>query len=79
MDISNDALEEIAQLALERKTGARALRSIIEKVLLLAKYEVPGSDIESVHVSQECVRGEANYNYTRKSSNKNTEPLTATA
>lgn len=66
-------------MALERKTGARALRSIIEKVLLLAKFEVPGSDIEQVHVSKECVRGEAKYMYIRRPEHKeNSEPLTAT-
>lgn len=76
-------MDEIAQLALERKTGllfrlklfiysfvcdlgARALRSIIEKVLLLAKFEVPGTDIESVHVTRECVRGGSNYIYRRR-------------
>ena len=32
LSLSPDALEEVAQMALERKTGARALRSIVEKV-----------------------------------------------
>ncbi|KHN83912.1 ATP-dependent Clp protease ATP-binding subunit clpX-like, mitochondrial [Toxocara canis] len=66
LSFSQDALEEIAQMALERKTGARALRSIIEKVLLEAKFLVPGSDIESVHVTRDCVRGNADYVITRR-------------
>lgn len=42
------------------------MRSIIEKVLLLAKFEVPGSDIEAVHITRECVRGESGYIYRRR-------------
>ena len=34
LDIKNEALKEIAQLAIEQKTGARGLRSIIEKLLI---------------------------------------------
>ncbi|KAM3721673.1 ATP-dependent Clp protease ATP-binding subunit clpX-like [Dirofilaria immitis] len=56
LSFSSDALDEIAALALERKTGARALRSIVEKVLLEAKFMVPGSNIESVHINRECVK-----------------------
>ena len=36
-----DALREVARLAIERKTGARALRSILEEVMLDALYELP--------------------------------------
>lgn len=67
LDFDPDALEEIAALALERKTGARALRSIIEKVLLLAKFEVPGSDIEQVTVTKDCVQGTGSYLYRHRS------------
>ncbi|MCP9261052.1 ATP-dependent Clp protease ATP-binding subunit clpX-like, mitochondrial [Dirofilaria immitis] len=66
LSFSSDALDEIAALALERKTGARALRSIVEKVLLEAKFMVPGSNIESVHINRECVKGKADYVYTRR-------------
>lgn len=59
-------MEEIAQLALERKTGARALRSIVEKILLLAKFEAPGSDIEKIRISKNCVRGFESYEYVRR-------------
>lgn len=52
LSFSAEALEQVAQLALDRKTGARALRSILEAALLEAKFTVPGSDIESVHVSR---------------------------
>lgn len=73
LSFSSDALEEVAQMALERKTGARALRSIVEKVLLEAKFLVPGSDIESVHVNRDCVRGTGNYVISRRR-----QPVSAT-
>uniref|UniRef100_A0A0N5A7R4 AAA domain-containing protein n=1 Tax=Syphacia muris TaxID=451379 RepID=A0A0N5A7R4_9BILA len=66
LSFAPEALEEIAQMAVERKTGARALRSIIEKILLEAKFLAPGSDIESVHITKECVRGSGNYIISRR-------------
>lgn len=42
LSFSSDALEEIASLALERKTGARALRSIVEKVGQFFTFFAPG-------------------------------------
>lgn len=53
-----DSLEAISHLAMERKTGARGLRAIMETLLLDAMFEIPGSDIVSVHVTGEAVRGE---------------------
>ncbi len=41
LEFSRDALEAIAELALARGTGARALRAIIEEVMLDIMYEVP--------------------------------------
>jgi ATP-dependent Clp protease ATP-binding subunit ClpX len=41
LEFSQDALEAIAEQALERGTGARALRTIIEEVMLDIMYEVP--------------------------------------
>lgn len=66
LSFSSEALDEIATLALERKTGARALRSIVEAALLEAKFVVPGSDIESVHVTRESIRGTQPVHYTRR-------------
>lgn len=40
----NEALEEIANLALKRKIGARGLRSIVENALLDLMYEIPGQE-----------------------------------
>ncbi|NLO07522.1 MAG: ATP-dependent Clp protease ATP-binding subunit ClpX [candidate division WS1 bacterium] len=42
--VEDDALEAIAENALERKTGARALRAVIETVMLDVMYEIPSRD-----------------------------------
>jgi ATP-dependent Clp protease ATP-binding subunit ClpX len=58
LDITDDALEAIAALALARGTGARGLRAILEETLLDVMYEVPGrTDIAKVVVTAECVNG----------------------
>ncbi len=44
LEIESGALREIAGEALKRKTGARALRAIIEQVMLEVMYEVPSND-----------------------------------
>jgi ATP-dependent Clp protease ATP-binding subunit ClpX len=50
------ALEAIADLALERKTGARGLRSILEHVLLEPMYDLPGrSDVERCVITADAV------------------------
>ena len=52
----DDALRAIAQVALDRGTGARGLRSICEKVLRDPMFELPGrSDITQVVVHAGCV------------------------
>lgn len=44
LNFDNDALEAIAEKALEKKTGARALRAIIEEFMLDIMYEIPKDD-----------------------------------
>ena len=41
LEFSDDAIDKIAELTVERKTGARGLRSIIEEVMLDIMYEIP--------------------------------------
>ena len=53
-----EALEAVASLALERNTGARGLRSILEKAMTNIMYEVPSrDDILCVEITPECIRG----------------------
>ncbi|XP_062402825.1 ATP-dependent Clp protease ATP-binding subunit clpX-like, mitochondrial isoform X2 [Sardina pilchardus] len=65
LNVSTGALRAIARLALERKTGARGLRSIMEKLLLEPMFEVPHSDIVAVELNQEVVQGKMDPLYIR--------------
>ena len=59
LDIREDALNEIAKKAIERKTGARGLRSIIEKILMDTMYQTPSkSSLQKVVVDGSVVKGE---------------------
>ena len=58
LTFTQDALEEIADEALQRKTGARGLRSIIEKVMKHVMYEIPSMpDVKKCIVNLESVIG----------------------
>lgn len=53
---TDDALKAIAHEAIGRKTGARGLRSIIERALLNTMFEIPGeSDVRSCKVTREVI------------------------
>ncbi len=58
LEFSDDALKELAAQAIKKGTGARALRGLIEKMLLDVMYEVPGADdILSVKITKGVVQG----------------------
>ncbi|ASW51659.2 ATP-dependent Clp protease ATP-binding subunit ClpX [Streptococcus suis] len=58
LDFDEDALLAIAEKAIERKTGARGLRSIIEETILDVMFEVPGQDnVKRVRVTKAAVDG----------------------
>ncbi|KAF6777359.1 hypothetical protein AHF37_03267, partial [Paragonimus kellicotti] len=57
LNVTPAALSAIARVALGQCTGARGLRSILENLLLQARYEVPGSDIAQVIVTEDVVLG----------------------
>ena len=60
LEIRPAALAAIAKRALERKTGARGLRSILEAVLIDTMYELPGMEnVAKVVVDENMVTGEA--------------------
>jgi ATP-dependent Clp protease ATP-binding subunit ClpX len=59
LEIEDDALVEIAKKAIERKTGARGLRSIIEGIMLDVMFELPSrDDIEKCIITKETVLNE---------------------
>lgn len=56
LEIEEDALEAVAKKALERKTGARGLRSILESIMLDVMYDIPSrDDIKKVVITKECI------------------------
>ncbi|KAI3370675.1 hypothetical protein L3Q82_007237 [Scortum barcoo] len=73
LNVNEDALRAIARMALERKTGARGLRSIMEKLLLEPMFEVPHSDIMAVELDKDVVQGKTQPRYIRAPAKDSTE------
>jgi len=75
LEFEKDAIDEIVNLAIERKTGARGLRSILEKVMLTAMYEVPSDKtIKKCIITKEVVTKNSKPTYIRKeTTSKNTK------
>ena len=60
LEFRDDALHGIARKAMERKTGARGLRTILEHVLLDTMYDLPSAeDVSRVVVDEAVIRGDA--------------------
>ena len=60
LDFREDALKTIAEQALERKIGARGLRSILESVLLDTMYQIPSlPDVVKVVIDASVIKGES--------------------
>ncbi|CRL11067.1 ATP-dependent Clp protease ATP-binding subunit ClpX [Phaeobacter italicus] len=60
LDFTDEALSAIAKRAIERKTGARGLRSILEDILLDTMFDLPGMEsVEKVVVNEEAVTSDA--------------------
>ncbi len=71
LNFEDDAIEEIAQMALERKTGARGLRSIMESTMMDVMYEIPSDEtIESVMITKAAVKGDEKPLVLRRTSSK---------
>ncbi|CAL8261398.1 unnamed protein product [Merluccius merluccius] len=73
LNVTPGALKAIARLALERKTGARGLRSIMEKLLLEPMFEVPHSDIMAVELNKDVVQGKTEPRYSRAPAKESAE------
>jgi len=74
LEFTEDALDAVAELALQRRTGARGLRAILDEVLLNVMYELPDrSDIARCVVDEVVVRENANPTLVPK---KNKSPRT---
>ncbi|MFO8099257.1 MAG: hypothetical protein R6T83_06490 [Salinibacter sp.] len=60
LEFREDALGAIARKAMDRKTGARGLRSIMENILLDTMYELPSMEnVSKVVIDEAVIRGDA--------------------
>ena len=60
LEVREDALRAIARKAMERKTGARGLRTILEHVLLDTMYDLPSmDDVTKVVIDEGVIDGES--------------------
>ncbi|MDD6966344.1 MAG: ATP-dependent Clp protease ATP-binding subunit ClpX [Firmicutes bacterium] len=58
LEITDEALQAIAQKALDREIGARGLRAIMEKIMTQIMYQIPSDlTIQKVVITPECVNG----------------------
>tara|TARA_B100000959_G_C14989575_1_gene627160 strand:- start:1962 stop:3122 length:1161 start_codon:yes stop_codon:yes gene_type:complete len=56
LEFDDNALEKIAKLAIERGTGARGLKSILEETLIDIMYELPGKNtLSKIHVTEQSI------------------------
>ncbi len=73
LEFNDEALKEIAKQAVERRTGARGLRSIIEGFMNNIMYEIPTMDtVEKCIITADCVKGISEPEYVY---NENREPI----
>ena len=58
LSFDQEAIDTIAEMAVERKTGARGLRSIMENVMMDVMYEIPSDEtIRECKITKEAVEG----------------------
>jgi ATP-dependent Clp protease ATP-binding subunit ClpX len=67
LEFTPDALQELAAQAIRKGTGARALRSLLEKLMLDVMFDVPSSDIIGIKLTRQVVLGQAKPVLRRKS------------
>jgi ATP-dependent Clp protease ATP-binding subunit ClpX len=75
LKFTEGALKSISRSAIQKKTGARGLRAIMEKLLLDVMFEIPGSNVESVIVTEEAVSGSSapDFTYTEEKEAEDTD------
>ncbi len=67
LDFTDEAIKRVAELTIERETGARGLRSIMESVLVPIMYKVPSeTNVQAVKITSDVVDGKADPTYVKK-------------
>ena len=75
LSFEEEAVERIADKTIERKIGARGLRSIIESAMLDVMYEIPGmKDVKGCIVTREAVDGTQKPKLIREDTGKRPDP-----
>lgn len=76
LEFEDDALQAIAAIAIERKTGARGLRTIIEEVMLEVMFDIPSQkDIRKVIVTEETIKNRQTPTLVLESSERDEEKI----
>ena len=58
LNVTDDGLHEIAKMAVQRKTGARGLRGILEKILLTPMFNAPDNpELAEIVIDKDVVQG----------------------
>jgi ATP-dependent Clp protease ATP-binding subunit ClpX len=58
LEFEEDALSEVADIAMKRKSGARGLRSVLESLMLDLMYNIPSKDnVRKVVINREMITG----------------------
>ena len=71
LKVTRDALQALAEEAVRRGTGARALRSLFEKMMLDVMFDIPSrDDVEMVTINRQVVTGERPPSIRRKRSDQ---------
>lgn len=67
LSFDDEALHEIAQKAIDQKTGARGLRTILEDLLLDVMYEIPSKTyIKEVVVTKDSIKDHSKLKYKKR-------------
>lgn len=78
LNFTDDAITAIAEKAVERKTGARGLRSIMEDMMMDIMYDIPSDpDISGVEISRDVVEGKGEPSVTKRESSDTEKVSTA--
>ena len=78
LEFEPDAVELIAKEAIKRKTGARALRSIVEEIMLDVMYDVPAKEnIDKFVVTEEMVKNRKNAEVVKLPTKESTQEISA--
>ena len=76
LEFADGALEAIADLAIEKKTGARGLRAITENILIPIMYDAPSEQgVEKIIITPACARGLEPPQLLLKSDSEEPQPI----